>query len=45
MSVVAVGTKPRLAFLGLGWIGRVRMEAVAPLVEVAAVAAAGRSWW
>jgi predicted dehydrogenase len=36
--VVAVGTKPRLAFLGLGWIGRARMEAVAPLVEVAGVA-------
>jgi predicted dehydrogenase len=38
MSAVAVRTKPRLAFLGLGWIGRARMEAVAPLVEVAAVA-------
>jgi predicted dehydrogenase len=38
VSAVAVGTKPRLAFLGLGWIGRARLEAVAPLVEVAGVA-------
>jgi predicted dehydrogenase len=38
VTVAVIGTKPRLAFLGLGWIGRARMEAVAPLVEVAAVA-------
>jgi predicted dehydrogenase len=38
VSGVAVAAKPRLAFLGIGWIGRTRMEAVAPLVEVAAVA-------
>ena len=36
MSVVA--TKPRVGFLGLGWIGRARMEAVRADVEVAAVA-------
>jgi predicted dehydrogenase len=38
VSAAVVGTKPRLGFLGLGWIGRARMEAVAPLMEVAAVA-------
>ncbi|HVM18140.1 MAG TPA: Gfo/Idh/MocA family oxidoreductase [Gaiellaceae bacterium] len=36
----AVATKPRLGFLGAGWIGRARMEAVAAsgVAEVAAVA-------
>jgi predicted dehydrogenase len=34
---VTVATKPRVGFLGVGWIGRTRMEAVEPLVEVAAV--------
>jgi len=38
--VSAVATKPRLGFLGAGWIGRARMEAVAAsgVAEVAAVA-------
>jgi predicted dehydrogenase len=34
----AVATKPRVGFLGLGWIGSARLEAVRPEVEVAAVA-------
>ena len=34
----AVATRPRLGFLGVGWIGRARMEAVAGDAEVAAVA-------
>jgi predicted dehydrogenase len=37
-TVSAVATKPRLGFLGLGWIGSARLEAVRPEVEVAAVA-------
>jgi predicted dehydrogenase len=36
--VSAVGTQTRLGFLGVGWIGRARMEAVADDAEVAAVA-------
>jgi predicted dehydrogenase len=36
--VSVVATKPRVGFLGLGWIGRARMEAVRADVEVAAVA-------
>jgi predicted dehydrogenase len=37
---VSVATRPRLGFLGVGWIGRSRMEALAEtgLAEVAAVA-------
>jgi predicted dehydrogenase len=34
----AVATRPRLGFLGLGWIGRARMEAVRADAEVAAIA-------
>ena len=34
---MSVATLPRLGFLGVGWIGRNRMEAVAPYVEVAAI--------
>jgi len=36
--VSTVLTKPRLGFLGVGWIGRARMEAVADAAEVVAVA-------
>ena len=38
--MTAVSTKPRLGFLGVGWIGRSRLDAVAAsgLAEVAAVA-------
>jgi predicted dehydrogenase len=36
--VSAVATRPRLGFLGLGWIGRARLEAVRPEAEIAAVA-------
>jgi predicted dehydrogenase len=36
--VSAVGTRTRLGFLGVGWIGRARMDAVAADAEVAAVA-------
>jgi hypothetical protein len=38
--VSAVATRPRLGFLGVGWIGRLRLEAVAASGEadVAAVA-------
>ena len=34
----AVATKPRLGFLGVGWIGRARMDAVAGEAEIAAIA-------
>jgi predicted dehydrogenase len=37
-TVSAVATKPRVGFLGLGWIGSARLEAVRLDVEVAAVA-------
>jgi predicted dehydrogenase len=36
--VNAVATRPRLGFLGVGWIGRARMEAVAGAADVAAIA-------
>jgi predicted dehydrogenase len=36
--VSAVATRPRLGFLGLGWIGRARMDAVAADADVAAIA-------
>jgi predicted dehydrogenase len=36
--VSAVATRPRLGFLGVGWIGRARMEGVAADAEVAAIA-------
>jgi predicted dehydrogenase len=36
--VSAVKTKPRLGFLGVGWIGRARLDAVAADAEVAAIA-------
>jgi predicted dehydrogenase len=36
--VNAIATRPRLGFLGVGWIGRARMEAVAADAEIAAVA-------
>jgi predicted dehydrogenase len=36
--VNAIATRPRLGFLGVGWIGRARMEAVAGDADVAAVA-------
>ena len=34
----SVATRPRVGFLGLGWIGRARMDSVAPLVERGGVA-------
>jgi predicted dehydrogenase len=39
-DAVAIGTRPRLGFLGVGWIGRHRMRALADsgVAEVAAVA-------
>lgn len=36
--MTAVATRPRLGFLGVGWIGRARMEAAAASAEVSAVA-------
>jgi predicted dehydrogenase len=36
--VSAVAVRPRVGFLGVGWIGRSRMDAVAPCVEIAGVA-------
>jgi predicted dehydrogenase len=36
--VSAVATRPRIGFLGLGWIGRARLEAVRHEIEVAALA-------
>jgi predicted dehydrogenase len=36
--VSAVATRPRLGFLGVGWIGRARLDAVAADAEVAAIA-------
>ena len=37
-AVSAVAARPRLGFVGVGWIGRARMEAVAADAEVAAIA-------
>jgi predicted dehydrogenase len=37
-AVNKAALKPRLGFLGLGWIGRARLQAVAPQIEVAGVA-------
>jgi predicted dehydrogenase len=37
-AVSAVATRPRLGFLGVGWIGRARMKAVEREADVAAVA-------
>jgi predicted dehydrogenase len=34
---VSVATRPRVGFAGVGWIGRNRMEAVEPLVEVGGI--------
>jgi predicted dehydrogenase len=36
--VTAVATRPRLGFLGVGWIGRARLEAAYEAAEIAAVA-------
>jgi predicted dehydrogenase len=36
--VSTVVVRPRLGFLGVGWIGRARLEAVAPFAEVEAIA-------
>jgi predicted dehydrogenase len=37
-TLSAVATRPRLGFLGVGWIGRARMDAVAADADVAAIA-------
>jgi predicted dehydrogenase len=37
-ALTAVAAKPRVGFLGVGWIGRARLEAVESLVDVAAIA-------
>jgi predicted dehydrogenase len=41
--VSAVATKPRLAFLGLGWIGEQRLHAVEDLCDVAGLADPARA--